>query len=408
VTPACGVCGYAVEWLRSCYRGKWRLFKDRPDIVTAGRYVFADGKPHYPGVHNLGSANWMADEGVRPAGALGEVAYDGWDNGMSAVALPPAGRIGDEGCIADGERWPLPVIDRTFPGGWDSRCWLLPLPMPPAVPAIDAVDIEPRPNALTYAQILDALYTDPAAATAMLQAFLGPSAVITAVPNDASLIPGSLVAVTPDYTVVIVSGTSTPEQLAVQAMYAGGGPVNYGAWGTNPQWLAAAYAMNDRIAAAGADPNKPIIFAGHSYGGAAAAVLSVIYTTANPSRDIRLITFGMPKPGDERLTGILAGISAIHYVNNGDPVPYLPPTGYDLWPLIPLVPSPFWSAWDQWRTPASQRFLDDQGAVSQQRLYTVLFAVMAGIAAVAVAGTPMPAFDWHDIKKYILRLMMGI
>jgi len=89
-TPHCTTCGYAVEWVRSCFISRWRLFRGRPDVLTVGRYQFTPGIPvHYPGWHNLGSRDWAAgdDPGDFP---LGE--WDGprgWDRGGPTAFFPP-------------------------------------------------------------------------------------------------------------------------------------------------------------------------------------------------------------------------------------------------------------------------------------------------------------------------------
>ncbi len=131
----CTVCGYAVEWLRSCYSSEWRLFKGSP-VAVKGRYFFAkQGTPHYPGWHNLGSRNWTSDE-RDPWPELGETATTQrpYSKGELRAGVPPAIRVGTADCIANGETLPLPVIvpPRTFIAGIDSRCYVaagMPLPL---------------------------------------------------------------------------------------------------------------------------------------------------------------------------------------------------------------------------------------------------------------------------------------
>lgn len=128
--PGCSTCGYAVEWLRSCYSSQWRLFRGGP--ASRGYYYFApEGTPHYPSPHLRGSNVWTSDENDPPAD-LGEVegTRRTYRKGILAVTYPPAVRVGSEECIRDGEAWPLPVIDRTLPGGIDSRCYPPDAPVP--------------------------------------------------------------------------------------------------------------------------------------------------------------------------------------------------------------------------------------------------------------------------------------
>jgi hypothetical protein len=118
------VCGYAVDWLRSCYSSTWRLFRGSP-IITPGRYWFsAPGDPHYPGLHYYGSEVWTSDE-REPPPTLGEVppaANRPYFKGSLPVAAPPAVLLGTADCVASGETAP-PAAGRTLIAGIDARCW---------------------------------------------------------------------------------------------------------------------------------------------------------------------------------------------------------------------------------------------------------------------------------------------
>jgi len=135
MTPGCTVCGYAVEWLRSCYAGNWRLFQGS-NATTRGYYYFSPvGTPHYPGLHNLGSRIWRNDDFQNPP--LGEAeGPQAYRKGALAIPPPPAVLIGSAACIQSGDTLPLPLISRTLPAGVDSRCYpgqaLIPDP-PPAL-----------------------------------------------------------------------------------------------------------------------------------------------------------------------------------------------------------------------------------------------------------------------------------
>lgn len=116
-------CGYIVDWVRSCYLSRWRLFEGS-NIETPGRYYFAPaGAPHYPGWHNFWSRNWTTDEFI-PAPHLGELEGNRpYSKGGLQTLYPPAVRLGSADCIENGERLPLPVLSRHFIEGIDSRCY---------------------------------------------------------------------------------------------------------------------------------------------------------------------------------------------------------------------------------------------------------------------------------------------
>jgi hypothetical protein len=133
LTPACTVCGYAVDFLRSCYSSNWKLFKGSSQL-TPGRYFFNPGAPHYPAPHNLGSANWTSQERDPPP-LLGEQLTKPrpYFKGGLSVALPPAVLIGSADCLEHGDTLPVTAA-RSLVSGIDSRCWSsqgLPVPTPP-------------------------------------------------------------------------------------------------------------------------------------------------------------------------------------------------------------------------------------------------------------------------------------
>jgi hypothetical protein len=337
---------------------------------------------------------------------LGETGPTPWFNGQITTDIPRPIILGDASDLTLGQIYPAPAVPRSFVGGWDSRCFA-PLTDGQAVLPIDLVDIEPRANKVIYAQILDLLYDDPPAAVALAQAFFGADAIVTMQPNNAGAFPGSIIVTTPTFSAVIVSGTTTPQQLAMQALYAGAGPLNVGAYGTNPIWLAASISITDRMRVASVDATKPIILVGHSYGGAVASVTAARLLLADPGRDVRLLTFGSPRPGDARLQALLSRARQIHVANVGDPVPLLPPIAPDTWPLAPFVPGLMLNAWNQWRSPGGTEYLRADGSVYQSPQTTLLFDTLLAIALAAVAGTPFAFLSPHTIKAYLARLQLS-
>jgi hypothetical protein len=126
--PGCSTCGYAVEWVRRSFRGRWRLYRDRPDILTRGRYVKTpEETPFYPGWHNLWSADWTYDRKVQAdPPPLGEVRSGrlGYDKGGISPVLAPAALVGSADCVRHGDVFPIPLsVVRSTVGGFDSRCW---------------------------------------------------------------------------------------------------------------------------------------------------------------------------------------------------------------------------------------------------------------------------------------------
>lgn len=379
------------------------MVRDRPDLEIAGRYFFAHpGTPCYSGWHNLWSRDWVSNE-LDPWPALGET--DGrrsWSNGAFFGPRPDPVRVGDADCVANGEREALDLVPSQE--GIPLACFPVePNPPPPGDP-LPVIDVTLRADQLFFAQLSELLYDDPALAAATLSAFLGDTATVTVVANDSSIYPGSLIATTPEYTIVVVSGTTTPQQLALQALYAGGGPNNYGTFATSPIWWDAAEVVHQRLLDAGVDPSVPLVLVGHSYGGAVAAILTGRYKEADNERKIQLLTYGMPKPGDQNLVSILDTVSQVHVVNTGDPVPSLPPSTSALWVLSIAIPGTFVARWVSMRQPNGRLLVDADGMAEESDASTLSLARLYDLARKAIDGDPVPPILPHRIAEYARRL----
>ena len=103
----CSTCGYAVEWLRSCYRSKWFLPETGAGVPIKGRYYFsAPGAPFYPDFHNFTSRNWTTSDAERDAPYGEQPGKQTWDNGSWPVRFPDPKIVGSAACIADGQEDP--------------------------------------------------------------------------------------------------------------------------------------------------------------------------------------------------------------------------------------------------------------------------------------------------------------
>jgi len=263
------------------------------------------------------------------------------------------------------------------------------------------MDIFSRDNWIQYADILTRMYSDPDSAETLLQSVLGPQAVISRVDNSDSPYPGTLIAVHPDYTVVFVSGTTNEGQWALQALTVPGFPVDNGAFSTDGLWYAAAMVIHGRITAAGGDITKPILFVGHSYGGAASSVLVGRYINGGRPGPSSLLTFGMPKPGDIRLANLLAAVPQVHFVDRGDPVPFLPPDLADLAFVLGTVPGLFVASWTTYVKPHGQLLIDDLGEVSGAPTGLLSIANLAKSIAYGVFSDPFALPAAHQMAYYL-------
>jgi microcystin-dependent protein len=126
-----------VDYVRSCYKGEWRLFNGRPDLTTKGRLVFApDNTPHYPGFHNVWSNNWTMDTWYPvELPELGDITprRRSYSPGTLRIPYPPAITVGRPACIAEGETYP-PAVGSWLIEGYDAQCWIqagIPTPVDP-------------------------------------------------------------------------------------------------------------------------------------------------------------------------------------------------------------------------------------------------------------------------------------
>lgn len=375
--------------------------------MTRGQYVFCPtGTPHCRLWHNLGSRDWTRGE-RDPWPALGESDEPRqYHNGAVTFPYPTGHAIANEDCLTEGERFPLAVIPgRDFIGGFDTRCFLSVAVPPAQLRALP--DVGNRAVQTLLARVQELLYDDPPGAALLVQELVGPDALVTVVADDAGVIPGSLIAVTDGYGLVVVSGTGNYQQLALQIALGIAPAVNFGRYSTSVLWQLAALDVHRRVDASTIDPSKPIILVGHSYGGAVGCLLASEYRIGRPGREISLLTFGMPKPGDFRLHDILSTVRQVHIVNRGDPVPSLPPSAQDLAGITVLVPADLLRAWFAMIQPESRRLLSALGDLVESTGPSFTFADLWAIVAEIVATGTLPTFVNHTIEEYRARLQLA-
>ena len=401
--PGCSTCGLGVDWLRSCYISKWKLFKDS-NVLTRGRYYFAPpDTPMYEGFHNLGSSTWY-DRNNGLVQGLGEVINPTriWSSGTVIATVPENHIVGSADCLAQGES----IADAAEPAdlidGFPSACYVRTM-------ANDrlwhvASEFQRCTIQRFYATILDWMYDHNVA--------LAPEAFKELLGDDApfrfhrgnGILPDVITWTGPDFILVVVYGTRNFQQLALQAFSLVQPPQNFGGFGTAFLWNGAASWILERMQTAGFSGNMRVFFAGHSYGGCAALVLAARLKIANADRVIRYITYGCPKIGDERLSALVRQCDGVNMANDDDIVTVLPPDRITLFPVAIALGQPAFFTWAEWQRPHNQLSLSRFGTIRPNDFplldYDTLFRLASNIINHVVIDPIRP----HYMEEYLRRI----
>lgn len=330
----------------------------------------------------------MIDTGTLPAQVCPEIGGCRWDPDPDLYVIYQIG------LILEGNE----PVERPNHDGFPLFCF----PHAADPTTFDPLD---RGNLAFLARAIDLLYHAPSDVAAHLLSRFGPDAAVSVVPDSASVIPGSAILTLNGWTLVVITGTSNFQQLAAQLCYALTGPVNLGSFSTSPTWFLASLAINARVNASPSDPAKPIIFTGHSYGGALGCLLAATYKAARPARSVQLATFGCPRPGDNRLVGLLEQTRRIHVANRGDLITCLPPTLAELGFLWNVVPPLLLSQWLVIVPTGKQLVLEEDGSALDDNSSVATLTQLAEAVGTLIPGSPLPPYTAHGITTYIGRLL---
>jgi pimeloyl-ACP methyl ester carboxylesterase len=166
--------------------------------------------------------------------------------------------------------------------------------------------------------------------------------------------------------------------------------------------------LYDRMNAGGLLTNDRIILAGHSYGGMCLFSLAARLSAERRQRVVSLVTFGSPKPGDDRVAAAMQQVDLMRYMNVGDNISFCPPIGSKA-PLMHLLLSRQESVTvNQLVQMGIGRVLTEQGVISEAGhppdpgVFTDL-----SIANFLVNNTA-PVATAHSTSEYERRLRLWI
>lgn len=360
--------------------------------------MFADqSAKHCPIPHFHFSNNWL-DDHERQLVTLGEKsdATKKYSNGSTSAGLARDDIAGSVDAIFSGSRLTLEQVGGSLRDGFDSRCWSGERPLL----GIDSYPIGDYCAGSDLAALLNYLAADTPLLLTELESIFGSGGNFLIKDNPLSIYPKWAVGSDGTWNLVLIGGTTTLEQLALQSLSLTFVPVYYNGYYTCNLWNLAAEAILNTMSINGFDMDKPTLIAGYSYGGAVTALVGERLYTGNPERDVRLVTYGMPKPGSAVLVNRLRPLLQVHWEVEGDPVPLVPPRFASLAPFLPLLPGFVVSNWNRFDfLPNRVRLLLAGGAVAVGGEVWEIEA-LATLVQYALVPISLPLFPLHDLEAY--------
>ena len=402
--PKCSPCSLSVDWGRECYASKWYLFRDAPGIATPGVYYFSpQGTPFYNGVHNLWSQRWLdRNNGLQQA--LGESfsTFPAHVDGAPPAAIGAHFAVGTADCIADGELIENAVDERNIEDGLPSACWV-------QLPTWrkewrDVASLDSCGTQYFYCTVL--MWLSYGLDTQVSQAcsmFFGPDASVT---NHlgAGAFPSITTITTPRFSVALIAGTQNIQQLALQAFEGITGPTNAGIFSTLPTWYHQATNAIQFLETDGMVPGTPVLFVGHSYGACSASIAAARCRYKSATRDVRRLTFGSPKPGDERLRHYNLFVPGLDLANDDDIVTALPPDRLTIAPVSATLALALLFIWDEWWPQANVTKMLGDGTLVQDGLPILDYDTLLTFTQRILAHQALPEIFPHLLSEYQRRI----
>lgn len=394
-----------MDLLRHGYKTRMRFYRDVPDETEVVWYPVPDDTPFLPHSHVFGSWEWVEDNRPNQRTPGGVELGEQIEASRIFPGRPLPRRTTFTGKLCgDPAEWlngaSLPIVPPVLlPDGFPPCCGQTSVPM---------WDISDCADLAKMAECLRLQYNGAVVVKNYLIEQFGEVWTFPYTQeNDATLMPGYIVADNPDWAMVIVSGTTNFNQYMQQAL----GSLAPGGRGTpagNTYATSNVYEDAGRVIANRVrqfiDFGKKVLVIGHSYGGCAAHVATAKLGDSADEYQIYLATFGAPRSGDLRLHDIVSRVAegVANVINDGDPVPRFPIwTSSALAAAFPLAP---FNVWGYWSNNPNRLGLRIDGTMYANPSSYITTDLAVWILARFFAGGFVFAFGDHDTGEYKRRL----
>ena len=392
-----------MDWLRSCYVSEWLLFQDS-NVPSVGRYYKSPpGTPFLEGFHNYGSKVWY-DRNWQLVQSLGEklTTKTKWDPG-TPPALPPRNLLtGDSLCLVNGELIANAIDPAELIDGFPPTCFIF--PQENLIDWSKASSFRVCSLQRFYAAVIQWLYEDDE--VSIREAFLlllGPAYTVV-IRRQVGNFPAMVTVTGNGIFILVLDGTRTFQQFALQALYSLGSPENFGPLSTNRFWYLTVQYVNTNCQADGLVAGMRFFVAGHSYGAAVALVYVGLLKHWNAMTAVNYLTFGCPKIGDLRLQALAGDFDGLNLANDTDLVTVLPPDFETLLPVMTTLGAPQLLVWVDWFRPLNQQQLNPDGTIDPNTFPPTDYATLLAIAVDVLANIQLLPIVGHTMAEYARHL----
>jgi hypothetical protein len=172
-------------------------------------------------------------------------------------------------------------------------------------------------------------------------------------------------------------------------------------------WFDCATLIFERLETLGVTPAQSLLLTGHSYGAAACSIVALRTMLANPTQEVFLLTYGMPKPCDQAGMEVLDALHRIHVFNTGDVVPQIPLAVYQSQWFLGVISDVLVRKWGAWAQSEEYLIQSIGGRKELNHLPGLTADVLQPLLSTVFIDHRIPTIQAHKISEYVLRSCLG-